>query len=281
MCNYNEFYKINEEFKVIKCEECGFWHVYPYPDDEILDTFYKKDYSDNLKKHNLFRKVNYFKNKKIDNILDIGCGNGELLDEFKKHDFKTYGIEPSEKASLNAKKNHEVINSSLKENLFERKFNLISLNFVLEHVKHPYNFIKNILNNFLEEDGYLLIEIPNDFNELQIIYHVNNHLENEIPYWIHFPVHLNYWNFNTFSNFIEKLNLKIVFQTSSYPLEMFLLYGDDYIKDSEKGSTIHKKRLNFEENIIKAKGLEYLSDFYTHLSKKNIGRTIEVILERV
>ena len=71
-----------------------------------------------------------------------------------------------------------------------------------------------------------------------------------------------------------KFNVKVC--ESSFPLEMFLLFGDNYVKDGKLGSSCHKKRVAFEENLRKLGKKNTLKNFYRSLATLNLGRQISV-----
>ena len=64
----------------------------------------------------------------------------------------------------------------------------------------------------------------------------------------------------------------------SFPLEMFLLFGDNYVKDGKLGSACHKKRVAFEENLRKLGKKNTLKNFYRSLADLNLGRQISLYI---
>lgn len=103
---------------------------------------------------------NYLSNKK--NILDVGSGTGISLIMFEKNKFHVTGIEPDPK-------NTDLINQQLKighcingfiEDLhLDKKFDVIWLTHVIEHVERPDLLLKKC-SNFLEERGIIFIAVP-------------------------------------------------------------------------------------------------------------------------
>ena len=277
---FDNYYSIDSVYKVIDCKNCGFHHVYPYPENDFLNKFYSKEYKDDLSKINLIEKVSRVKEQtKVKEVLDIGCGNGELLLEFIKQGINSYGIEPSQdRAKECIEKGLNVRNEFFYKNNFGKKFELINLSYVLEHIKDPFDFLKKIKEEFLSKGGYLSIEVPNDFNLLQRIYSSFHKVK---PYWIHFPDHLNYWDFDSIKNFLKEVGFEIVYQTSSFPLEIFLLMDEDYIIDKEIGGVIHSKRLKFESKFKETGNTEALFKLYQKLSELNIGREIHLIAKMI
>ncbi len=73
---------------------------------------YVQNSSSSPSNENLFfkKKFSFFLNKKIKNMLDIGCGNGDFLNNFiKKKRIKKIGIEPSQKVVNFCRKRHKNI----------------------------------------------------------------------------------------------------------------------------------------------------------------------------
>jgi len=102
-------------------------------------------------------------------ILDLGCGTGHFLYFLDKKGYKNYyGVDLSEEeinfCKENVTKNVEAMDGFdfLKKN---RKFDLIVLNDVLEHIKKEslFEFLK-LIHNSLEKGGRLLIKVPNMAN---------------------------------------------------------------------------------------------------------------------
>lgn len=270
---YSVSFPINEEHNVIECESCGFAHVDPYPEDAYLSHFYTNEYEVTVDQINIREKVLSVKNfTDKRKIIDIGCGRGDLLSAFKEEGFRVYGIEPSEKNSeICVKNNLNVIQAMVNENPFGEKFDIVNLSYVLEHIKNPYDLIENISNNFLNEGGVLIIESPNDFNTLQKVYS-----KDEKPYWIHFPDHLNYWNFDSMEVFLNNCGYDVEYRTTGFPVELFLLLGEDYIENPEKGPVIHQKRLKFEQAFKDGINNSKLTEIYDKMAEIGIGREIRV-----
>ena len=114
--------------------------------------------SDN--KNRVIRINKFFKKKNLE-VLDIGSGIGIFLYEMKKNGWKVSGIESDKQFADYSNKRHK-LNVHCKD-LFKfnpkKKFNLITLNKVLEHVKNPIKMLKKC-KDFLKKDGLVHIELP-------------------------------------------------------------------------------------------------------------------------
>jgi len=97
-------------------------------------------------------------------ILDIGASTGTLLNQMRQA-FKSeiVGVEPGDGYRAYAQSVGIEMFPSL-DSLIESnndKFDLISMSHVLEHLPDPVNELRKIKTELLENDGQLLIEVPN------------------------------------------------------------------------------------------------------------------------
>ena len=98
-------------------------------------------------------------------VLDVGCGNAFVTTRlFRK--FKTKIVEGVDIAladeqinEFTSRNKHVVIHNSF-NNLIEKKYNLILLLDVLEHLKDDVDFVNSICTNYLAPGGYLLVTVP-------------------------------------------------------------------------------------------------------------------------
>ena len=104
-------------------------------------------------------------NRENSSLLDIGCGPGFMLDEFRNKFKHVAGIEPSTRLSQYASKKYKlkVYNSlfTLKiAKTIRKKFDVVVLSHIIEHVPDPVDFIKAV-SQVLKEKGIIYIETPN------------------------------------------------------------------------------------------------------------------------
>ena len=99
----------------------------------------------------------------INELIDIGCGDGRLIFELKSHIDSLYGIDYSEKAIRFAQvfNPDSVFLNNISELTPDRRFDLITNINVLEHIPDDQikKFLKDI-DNILSEKGKLLIAVP-------------------------------------------------------------------------------------------------------------------------
>ena len=110
----------------------------------------------------LVSKINPLIKKKRKTILDIGCNDGSLLNFFKKKNFITYGIEPTN-AHKDCSKKHNIYNEylnkkSIKKILRKEKFiDVVTFTNVFAHIVNFDELIRN-LKILVPKINYLVIE---------------------------------------------------------------------------------------------------------------------------
>lgn len=104
--------------------------------------------------------------ERVTSHLDIGSSAGLLLQKVRTvYDCKSVGVEPGEAYRNYARKQGLQVFNSLEEVRSaiepEARFDLISLAHVLEHIPAPVDYLTNLRNEMLQEEGTILVEVPN------------------------------------------------------------------------------------------------------------------------
>lgn len=172
-----DFTVTKEKFKIVFCKECGLWQTFPYPPINEISKYYEsKEYishSDKketlfdtlyhiVRKYTLVQKLNLIK-KYVPHgtILDYGCGTGYFLEICKKNGFETFGIEVNETARKKALSKNLFVEKNIDFYLNEnKKFDIITLWHVLEHLYEPNQILKKI-HESLNENSILILALPN------------------------------------------------------------------------------------------------------------------------
>ncbi|OGY10159.1 MAG: hypothetical protein A3D26_00590 [Candidatus Blackburnbacteria bacterium RIFCSPHIGHO2_02_FULL_44_20] len=97
------------------------------------------------------------------NVLDVGCGYGEILYCFEKnHGCQVQGVEASREASQHGKKLFDIPihTTTLEEFDTREKFDIVWCSHVLEHTSDPKTFLKKV-KAVLKKGGQLYLEVPN------------------------------------------------------------------------------------------------------------------------
>lgn len=153
-------------YQIVRCNKDGLLRSNPIGDtDKLLSLYTESKFTyqeevDNLTKTYIDSLKKILKNiKKSDNILEIGCGNGFVLNALYKMGYiNVFGIEPSIDAIKNASptvkkriKRGLLDNNSLPRN----KFKLIFFFQTFDHIPDPNKFLQTC-HNLLQKNGYIL-----------------------------------------------------------------------------------------------------------------------------
>lgn len=290
---------IKMKANIIKDAEFGYSRVDPIPTVEEVDAFYAKEFYDTNSKYfnnssllvqqqqsdyfnsrwqEIYENLQtYFVDGKLEEkyVFDIGFGFAQALIYLKNKGLNVAGLEPSGEGVNYARENGIRAIHARIENLdaVEFKSDVVLLLNVLEHLRDPQKTILNIRNQLLNDDGMLIIDVPNDFNDFQV---VANNEYNLDEWWVYPPNHINYFSHESLQNLLKGCGFRIVNCTASFPLDMFLLFGDQYVGNSDLGSQCHEKRVNFERLMMKHGKVDKLKQLYKSFAELNLGRSISV-----
>lgn len=278
-------------------EKYGFLQIKPTPTAEEINRFYASEfYSGDYKNFNnsslevqqadqefwqgtwndqarvietlLARPINGLE------ILDVGCGWAQALLHFKTLGADCYGFDPAIEAveygvrqGLNLK--HCGVESM--DVFGGKQFDVVMLNNVLEHLAEPVAVLSQIRRQVLKPGGVLIVTVPNEFNKFQT---AAQRLHNLEPWWVTPPAHLNYFSRTTLEAVLEGCGFATQQAMASFPLELFMLMGDNYVSDRELGRACHAKRVQFELNLRQLGEVETITQFYQALAQANLGRQI-------
>ena len=243
------------EFDVIECQQCGFKHVVALPTEVELEQAYRHEYYSKEKPLYIDRyredlewwntvythRYEIFEQHLQVNqrtILDIGSGPGFFILNGKNRGWKVKGIEPSYEATQ-----HSLALGLDVENIFFTDktaplighFDAINLGEVLEHIPDPTAML-NMAHKQLNTGGMICVVVPNDFNPFQMILHEQKGFD---PWWVAPPHHINYFNLASLTRLVSRCGFNVVHQESTFPIDLFLLMGDNYIGHTDVGRACH------------------------------------------
>jgi len=297
MSHEGEVLASDNGFDVIDCQECSFKHIIPIPTVDELESVYKHDYYEEEKplyleryledidwwnatytqRYEIFEKHLHEKQR---DILDIGSGPGYFLLNGKKRGWSVRGIEPSVKAFEYSCD----LGLEIKQGFFLEEtaqdlgmFDVINLGLVLEHITDPAGMLR-LINQQLNDNGIVCTIVPNDFNPFQLL--LRDHLGFE-PWWVAPPHHINYFNFKSLGGLLEKCGFSVVHQESTFPIDLFLLMGDNYIGNDKVGRKCHTKRMKFEKAIRLNGAGDLLERLYSDFAKQGVGREVVLYAKKV
>lgn len=242
-------------FYVVRCNRCNLVYLDPIPDESALDIIYPADYYCHGESYiqqktgggktsplvGIKRKLAGFFGyprlvkkimKKVRpqpgqplHVLDVGCGNGAALDEFRKRGEEhkiatvTTGLDYSSRAlELAAGRGHRTIQCNIdspdEDDLGENKYHIIYSSNVIEHVARPQWMLEQIYRA-LKPGGVFVCETPN-FGSLDAkIFAPSGH-------WggFHFPRHWTFYTPKTFKRSARRAGFRVA-KISFKPVPIF------------------------------------------------------------
>jgi SAM-dependent methyltransferase len=278
---------------VIDCAMCGFRHVVPLPDSRALEATYREAYYRDVKPTFLAHAdedqawAELAQNDRLEaferllpayrrRLLDIGTGPGFFLRTAKARGWRVLGVEPSQQAATYARS----LGIEVAEGFFNAetaaglgRFDAIQLNNVLEHVPDPAAILIEA-RALLEPNGVLCVNVPNDYSPFQIAARAATTRK---EWWVAPKHHLNYFDFYSLSGLLERLDFTIVERMTSFPMEAFLLMGENYTADPALGRACHEKRKRFDLSLEASGFGQVRRRFYQALADMGLGREAAII----
>ncbi len=177
----------SDTFTVVRCTQCGLAYLSPRPDISELSTIYPPNYYayqieetyDEKQRNNIYFKMRYagimatleatlkryFPGQKEVKMLDIGCGDGHVLNCFKKvrtHLVETHGVDLGEAAVEQARaQGHNAVAGRFEDvELPEGYFDFVFASHVIEHVPDPKAFTEKVYR-ILKPGGVFGFWTPN------------------------------------------------------------------------------------------------------------------------
>lgn len=256
-----------ETFFLCQCSNCKLIFTNPRPYIEFIGKYYESEeyISHQNKSTNLTNKLYKFVRqltirKKValintlhpnkGKLLDIGCGTGYFIEAAERSEWKVKGIEPNSTARKLAQSKNLKVSESLKDINDNKKFDVITLFHVLEHMHNLRKSTKKIVE-LLNDNGTLIIAVPN-FVSFDSKYYGSNWAGLDVPR------HLYHFNKISVQKLAEEFNLRI---TETKPMKFDSFYvsilSEKYLKPNNN-SILHliKGGINGLKSNIWAKNNE-------------------------
>jgi SAM-dependent methyltransferase len=215
------------DFTVAHCDECGFDVTTPQPGAEEMDAYYPSGYYGTIEDRRFphfvetlqnalytlrVREVEAVANSGPGRVLDVGCGRGVLLQEFRRRGWEVQGTELSEQAASYARQTLKIpveIGSLETLHFPANHFDAVTLWHVLEHVVNPRALLAEI-NRILKPDGVLLIAAPN-FGSLEARVSKDK--------WFHLdvPRHVTHFSQDTLENALNESGFDVRHESGFAP----------------------------------------------------------------
>ncbi|WP_299250002.1 class I SAM-dependent methyltransferase [uncultured Cytophaga sp.] len=189
-------------------------------------------------KYKALNIIELSKSIKFDSVLEVGCGEGSILDWLSKWNFSQNlnGIEISE-SGIEIIKNKNIKN--LKELLLfdgykipfpDNSFDLVICSHVLEHVEHE----RVLLREIMRVSKYQIFEVPIDFS-----FSVDKKINHFMSYG-----HINIYTPGLFKFLLKSENFDVI-------KEKFYLYNDDVLKMMCANKKSEYVKIKFKYVILK------------------------------
>jgi len=277
-------------YDVLECQMCNFAHVVPIPNEYELQQMYQLEYygdekpnfleehTEDLEWWNIVHDERY---EHIEELLgqhsgrlcDVGSGPGSFLLAGEKRGWDTLGIEPSSQAAAHSRaQGGNVVEAFLTQDLVHSlgRFDAIHMSEILEHHPDPQSLLK-IARNLLAPHGVLCVVVPNDYSPLQLAV---QQLTQCRSWWVAPPHHLNYFSSQSLSRLLEQCGFSVVSRHTTFPMEFFLLMGEQYVGNEMLGRECHKKRMQFEINLSRAGLQKEKAAMFHNFAAQGIGREL-------
>jgi SAM-dependent methyltransferase len=186
--------------------------------------------------------------QKDQKVLDVGCGEGTYFPFFEKIGYECYGIEPSRKGRIAEEKNpnahvsNEFFEGS-ETNIFDTQFDVILLNWLLEHII-DFDCFFNKLKNYVRYGTRVIIQVPD------IQYYIDNDLA---LFYVH--EHIHYFTIETLRVLLERKGFKIVAEKHGGCPSVLICGEYTGVESEEKAyhSGLLKEKRDFLKRIEKLK----------------------------
>jgi SAM-dependent methyltransferase len=268
---------------VIACEVCGWAHLDPLPSEREVAPIYGDSYYEEsvgwLQKDR--REQSFWDLEHADKlaawrsilgretgaVLDVGCSGGLLLEYVLAQGWRCEGIDPSGPAVTEARAHGLTVHSSLYQDvdLPPGSFDVVHSKLLAEHIPDPVGFIE-WASRLLVPGGVITIHAPNEFNQLQLAAREALGLD---AWWVAPPFHLNYFSFDSLERLLADHGFTPVMRDATFPMEWFLLMGEDYVTDAQLGVSAHQRRMLLEQRL---EALGQRRELHAHLARQGLGR---------
>ena len=274
----------------------GFVEVSNKPTAEKLAAYYRDKYfqheSGSYQSSYSKAELEYFKHKDEEKLwvlehqgslatgrlLDIGCGEGHTLANFhsrgwnvKGLDFSVYGCEANNRSMVDHLTQGDVFASVKRLIKDQEKFDVVIMNNFLEHALDPATVLADA-SELLNPGGMLVIQVPNDFSELQNFLLDEGHVKRK--FWLAYPDHQSYFTRDSLRNFCSAFGWNEMFCMADFPIDWYLANPhSNYVENRDKGRAAHGARVSID-TLLHGAGLEKKIDFYRSLADLNSGRQL-------
>lgn len=212
-----DFYLKHPEADLYRCKKCDhcFSDIHSMVNQEnYSESYFLEDHKNWFDNPNFYLfnqiKLFVFKNN-LKNILDVGCGKGDLLkylrDESKKNNLNLEGLD---KTFNKSEKTIKFYCSEIQNFNSEKKYDIITSLAVIEHIDDVRAFLDQLIKN-TKPNGYILVMTLNDRSILYLTSRILNFLNIRYPFErLYSKHHLNHFNRKSLKKLGQVKNLEVV-----------------------------------------------------------------------
>ena len=259
VCNGPKIHPLRgyESHDLSECSNCGFIFMRKIPTGAELESYYSVYAYESEKEMpeptriSLEKLVKGFNSYRQNNrILDVGCGDGWILDIAKKDGWDAYGTEYSARAiEICEAKGIKMYKGVLRpEKMQVNEFDVIVSSETIEHINNPREDFSNICK-LLRKGGLLYVTTPNFNSYLRYLLKEKYNI-------IKYPEHLSYYTKTTLNTLLTNCGFKKVeLLTTGISLTRFQNSINSVNRDSNIGVSADEK---LRTRIVKSPGLQFI-----------------------
>lgn len=236
---------------VSRCKICGLVYNNRVPDKKSLKFIYQKllrslrseneTHIKNTREQGRFVRKNFNFDKLIS--LDVGSANDSFSEILRRYGWKSFELDPSEDLYKEDGSSETIIKGTIEEFKSSKKFDLISMRHVLEHLLDPESsFLK--IRSLLKKNGMIFIEVPNIWESKPV----------GILSFFNF-LHLTHFSPVSCENLLKKTGFSIIaFEKTQYSAMRILARTDDLhssveFKKDNKVRFVIEKYMDLEKAV--------------------------------
>ncbi len=232
-----------------------------------------------LKADLIFRQLQRLhKNRRLKNALDVGCGEGWMLQKFFQEKVEARGIDLSDFA---LKKFHpHLVKFAVQGDFYQvleqlkgekKSYDVITLLYAIEHARDPMRLLDDA-RHLLSSRGTLVVLAPNDFSKLHQYALRKKFIPK--PFWVVYPDHISYFNKDSMTKLLKARGFKVDAVVGNNPIDLNLFNANsNYAVDPTKGKNTHYYRVR-TDNFLASIDRNKLLDIYTILGGMGVGRDL-------
>ena len=292
-----------KQLKIIK-NRWGFYQYDPLPTEEELQDYYEKKYyqegcgsyeiaysDEEIAYFKLKASLLYLETAKLlhsmagKTLLDVGCGEGWIMDKFFQSgisvtglDFSSFALRKFHPHLLQFFEQGNIYDALREKSKQQVTFDVIVCANVLEHVVDPAELL-SIMRNLMHASSLLIIIVPNDFSLLHQYLLEKKKISRE--FWLCYPDHLSYFNKDNMTALLADRGFNVQSVIGDNPIDLNLLNDNsNYIEDPGKGKNTHFFRVRVD-NFLGGIDADKLLKIYELFGSMGVGRDLNFYCSRM